>query len=132
MDNSLPQCEPDFNFLRLRRRDREEVDRWFGVFSDPVYSFIFYRVGRGADLAGDVAQETFVTALETMDRFDPDRGEMFPWLMHIARNCIRKALRRRGKDGIRTDFWKTVDRRLARAMTNLDSGILPEELLERK
>jgi RNA polymerase sigma-70 factor (ECF subfamily) len=132
MNNTSPNSDRDIDFRRLRRRDKEEVDRWFDIFSDPVYGFIFYRVGRDADLAGDIAQETFFTALETMDRFDPDRGEMFPWLTHIARNCIRKALRRRGKDVMLPDFWKTVDRQLTRAIANLDLEILPEELLEQK
>ena len=132
MNGTDAQSEPEIDFRRLRLRDREEVVRWFEAYSDPVYGFIFYRVGRDADLAGDVAQETFVTALETIERFDPRRGEMFPWLTHIARNCIRKALRRRGKDGALPDFWNTVDRQLTKAITNLDSNILPEEILEQK
>jgi RNA polymerase sigma-70 factor (ECF subfamily) len=132
VNDTPPKSEPEIDFHRLHRRDREEVVRWFDAFSDPVYGFIFYRVGRDADLAGDVAQETFVTALETIDRFDPRRGEMFPWLTHIARNCIRKALRRRGKDGALPGFWETVDRQLPRAIHDPGSNILPEELLERK
>ncbi len=132
MNKTAPQSEPEIDFRRLRRREREEVVRWFDSFSDPVYGFIFYRVGRDADLAGDVAQETFVTALETIDRFDPARGEMFPWLTHIARNCIRKALRQRNRDSALSDFWENVDRRLPRALTDLGSSILPGELLERK
>jgi len=91
MDRTTAQSEPEIDYRRLRLRDNEEVVRWFDTYSDPVYGFIFYRVGRDADLAGDVAQETFVTALETIDRFDPRRGEMFSWLTHIARNCIRKS-----------------------------------------
>ena len=106
--------------------------RWFDRFADPVYGFILYRVGRDAKLAEEVAQETFVTALETIDRYDPDRGEMFPWLTYIARNCIRKALRRRSRNSALTDLWETVDHKLTRAITDLDSNILPEELLERK
>ena len=132
MKGTTPPSESSVHFDRLRRRDKEEVDRWFDSFADPVYGFIFYRVGRDADLAGDVAQETFVIALQTIDRFDPSRGEMFPWLTHIARNCIRKALRRRGRDSALPDFWETVDRRLTNGMTDLGLDILPEELLERK
>jgi RNA polymerase sigma-70 factor (ECF subfamily) len=131
MNGTTGQSEPGIDYRRLRLRDKEEIVRWFDAFSDPVYGFIFYRVGRDADLAGDVAQETFVTALEAIHRFDPGRGEMFPWLTHIARNCIRKALRRRRKDSALPDFWKNVDRQLIGMMTNLDSNI-PEELLERK
>jgi RNA polymerase sigma-70 factor, ECF subfamily len=132
MNRTTAQSEPKIDFLRLRRRDKEEVVRWFNTYSDPVYGFIFYRVGRDADLAGDVAQETFVTALETIDRFDPSRGEMFPWLTHIARNCIRKILRRRGIDDALPDFWETVDHKLTRAITGIGSDIFPEELLVRK
>ena len=129
MNRTNVQSEPEIDYLRLRLRNKEEVVRWFDAYSDPVYGFIFYRVGRDADLAGDVAQETFVTALETIDRFDPRRGEMFPWLTHIARNCIRKVLRRRGRDGFLPDFWKTVDYKLSRAVTGIGSDIFPEELL---
>jgi RNA polymerase sigma-70 factor (ECF subfamily) len=132
VNRTTAQSIPDIDFRRLRRRDREEVVRWFDAYSDPVYGFIFYRVGRDADLAGDVAQETFVTALETIERFDPCRGEMFPWLTHIARNCIRKALRSRGRDGRLPDFWETVDHKLARAITGMGSDIFPEELLAQK
>jgi RNA polymerase sigma-70 factor, ECF subfamily len=132
MDETTHQSEPEIDFERLRRREKEEVVRWFNSFANPVYGFIFYRVGRNADLAGDVAQETFVTALETIDRFDPSRGEMFPWLTYIARNCIRKSLHRKNKNGALPDFWDAIDHQLTKAITDLNSSILPEELLEQK
>jgi RNA polymerase sigma-70 factor (ECF subfamily) len=132
MNETPAQHEPEIDWGRLRQRKADEVDRWFEAFADPVYAFIFYRVGRDADLAGDVAQETFVTALETIERFDPDRGRMFPWLTHIARNRIRGALRRRGRDAARPDFWDTVDRRLLRAVTDLGTERIPGELLEQR
>lgn len=131
MNKTPTQPEPKIDFRRLRRRDSEEVDRWFNTFADPVYGFIFYRVGRDADLAGDVSQETFVTALETIDQFDPDRGEMFPWLTYIARNCIRKVLRKRGKDSVLPDFWEAVDRLLTRSVAD-EGNVLIEEQLEKK
>jgi RNA polymerase sigma-70 factor (ECF subfamily) len=129
MKRTQKDCEANLDFNRLRRREKGEVDRWFDTYADPVYAFIFYRTGRDADLAGDVAQETFVTALETIERFDPRRGQMFPWLTHIARNCIKKARRRQGRDDTPPDFWETVDRRLLRAVTEPGSASLPEDLL---
>lgn len=132
MYSKTPQSESKIDFRRLHRRDREEVVRWFESYADPVYGFIFFRVGRDADLAGDVAQETFLTALETIDRFDPAKGEMFPWLTYIARNCIRKALRRESKDRTLPDFWETVDRRLSKTLTEQGTNNISEELLEQK
>jgi RNA polymerase sigma-70 factor, ECF subfamily len=131
MNKTPTQSEPKIDFRKLRRRDGEEVDRWFNTFADPVYGFIFYRVGKDADLAGDVSQETFVTALETINQFDPDRGEMFPWLTYIARNCIRKALRKRGKDGTLPDFWEEVDRLLPKSVVD-EGNVLIEEQLQKK
>lgn len=132
MNKASSQSESKLDVTRLCRREKDEVDRWFSTFADPVYAFILYRVGRDADLAGDVAQETFVAALERIERFDAARGEMFPWLTHIARNCIRKALRRRGRDVTLPQFWETVDRRLLQAVTDLGTNSLPEALLEQK
>ena len=125
------QTESEIDFNRLRSREQAEVVRWFDLFADPVYGFIFYRVGKDTDLAGDVAQETFATALETIDRFNPDRGEMFPWLTHIARNCIRKTLRKQGKENVLPDFWEAIDRLLTKSITD-EGSILPEEQLEKK
>jgi RNA polymerase sigma-70 factor, ECF subfamily len=131
MNKKPTQSEPKMDFQKLRHRDNEEVGRWFNAFADPVYGFIYYRVGKDPDLAGDVSQETFVTALETIDQFDPARGEMFPWLTYIARNCIRKVLRKRGKGCNLPDFWEAVDRLLTRSVAN-EGNILLEEEFEKK
>jgi RNA polymerase sigma-70 factor (ECF subfamily) len=116
----------------MRLESRQAVESWFDAYADPIYSFIYYRVGKNADLAADVAQETFVTALGKIRQFDPARGEMFPWLTYHARNCIRKALRRRRRQVTLPDFWGNVDRRLAKALCDLAAEPLPDEVLERK
>lgn len=132
MTNTKSKSEPKINFKLLRKRDKKEITIWFDSYADPVYGFIYYRVGKDSELAGEAAQETFVTALENIDKYDPARGEMFPWLTYIARNCIRKVMRRRGKTGEMTDFWEIVDHKLIKTVTDLDSDIIPEELLQQK
>ncbi len=132
MRNSHAKSESEISFKKLRKRDRKEVTRWFDTYADPVYGFIYYRVGGDADLAGEAAQETFATALERIDKYDSCRGEMFPWLTYIARNSIRKVLRGKGNVIERVDFWEKLDRNLIKAVSDLDSSIIPEELLLRK
>jgi hypothetical protein len=51
MNRTTVQSEPEIDFRRLHQRDREEVVRWFDAYSDPVYGFIFYWVGRDAYIA---------------------------------------------------------------------------------
>lgn len=132
MSHSPEQPEPVLDLEALRRRRPDAVGTWFNTYADAVYAFVFYRVGKDPDLAADVAQDTFVTALGKIRDFDPERGEMFPWLTYIARNRIRKTVRRRLRHRTVSDFWDVVDRRLTRALSELGESPLPDELLERK
>lgn len=132
MTKTLPKSEPEINYKRLCKRDKKEIELWFHSYADPVYGFIYYRVGKDADLAGEASQETFVTALEKINEFDPARGEMFPWLTYIARNCIRKVMRKHGMACNLIIFWETVDENLVKTVTNLDSNNIPEDVLQQK
>jgi RNA polymerase sigma factor (sigma-70 family) len=46
------------------------------------------------DAAADCAQETFVSAWKSRDKFDPARGNMGAWLLGIARYRVIDAYRR--------------------------------------
>jgi RNA polymerase sigma-70 factor (ECF subfamily) len=120
----------DLDGLRCRRA--EAIDAWFATYADPVYAFILYRVDRNPDLAADVAQDTFVTALTRIEDFDPERGEMLPWLTYTARNCIRKALRQEARYATVSDLWERIDARLAAALSELGEAPLPHQALERE
>jgi RNA polymerase sigma-70 factor, ECF subfamily len=71
------------------------VEDWFYRFSDPLYTFVFYRVYANPDLAADITQETLVQALDSIHEFNPDRGTMLTWLTTLSRNIIRRHLRDR-------------------------------------
>jgi RNA polymerase sigma-70 factor (ECF subfamily) len=122
----------DLDLRGLRSREPGAVERWFLEYADGLYSFVYYRVGRDADLAADVCQETFVEALENFAGFDPGRGSMFSWLACTARNRIRRALRLKGRFSPGLERWEAIDRDLLRARDGIDPSPLPEELLERR
>lgn len=61
-----------------------------------VLRFLMLRC-RNAELAADLAGETFARALEAAGRFDPARSggtSAVPWLLMIARNALRASARR--------------------------------------
>ncbi|MGI9557921.1 MAG: RNA polymerase sigma factor [Solirubrobacterales bacterium] len=60
-----------------------------------VYGFHGYRL-RSKGETEDLTQETFERALKAWHRFDPDRGELRPWLLRIARNTYIDYRRRQG------------------------------------
>jgi RNA polymerase sigma-70 factor (ECF subfamily) len=126
------EATPNPDLGLLRQRAPRAVERWFREHADPLYTFVFYRVGRDAELATDVVQETFVAALRKIEDYDPRRGAMMPWLTYLARNRIRAALRQRSRTGAAGASWDEIDRRLLQAYRNLATAPLPDEVLERR
>jgi RNA polymerase sigma-70 factor (ECF subfamily) len=58
---------------------------------DAVWRYIRRRIG--ADLADELAAETFARAYEGWSRFDPARGDPRAWLFGIATNLLRRHAR---------------------------------------
>lgn len=59
-----------------------------------VAAYLVRRVG-SAELAADLAAETYATALRTRRRFDPAKGSARTWLLTIAHGRLVDAVRRR-------------------------------------
>lgn len=62
---------------------------------ESVQRYIRWRSGGIADLADDVLQETWLTAVRRIADFDSDRGSFATWVCGIAANVMRNALRSR-------------------------------------
>ena len=127
-----PSTTQGIDFRLLQNRQPEAVERWFLEHADTLYTFIFYRVGKDQDLATDLVQETFLTALRKIGDYDPQRGAMSAWLTYIARNCMRTALRRKERYESCSEFWEAYDRRLLAAYRELATSPLPQDVLEQK
>jgi RNA polymerase sigma factor (sigma-70 family) len=67
----------------------------FAVFyrrhEGPVLGYFMRRTG-DAELAADLAAETFAAALLAVRRFRPDRGDAVSWLYGIARHRLLRSL----------------------------------------
>jgi RNA polymerase sigma-70 factor (ECF subfamily) len=75
---------------------------WYADNFDRLAAYARWRCGGLADLADDVIQETWLTAVRRLRRFDPDRGPFFAWLCGIAANAARNAIRARRRQRNRT------------------------------
>lgn len=67
--------------------DAEAFGRLYGLYVEPVYRFIYYRVG-SRQLAEDLTSETFLRALRRIGKFTWQGTEFSAWLITIARNLI--------------------------------------------
>jgi RNA polymerase sigma-70 factor, ECF subfamily len=58
-------------------------------------AYVVWRCAGLRDVADDVVQETWLTAVRRIGDFNPDRGRFLAWLRGIAVNVLRGQFRRR-------------------------------------
>jgi RNA polymerase sigma-70 factor (ECF subfamily) len=67
---------------------------WYDESYDGLYAYVLWRCAGLRDLADEVVQETWLTAVRRIRTFDPGRGRFAGWLRGIAANTLRNHLRR--------------------------------------
>lgn len=78
----------------IARGDRFAFDQLYRSQLPRVYSVI-HRVLRDHAQAEECAAEVFVQVWKHGERYQPDRGEVLPWLLNMARSRAIDVLRRR-------------------------------------
>jgi RNA polymerase sigma-70 factor (ECF subfamily) len=68
---------------------------WYDDHAPGLAAYVAWRCGGLPDLADDVLQETWLTAVRRLRAFDPAAGPFAAWLCGIAANAVRNALRSR-------------------------------------
>jgi RNA polymerase sigma-70 factor (ECF subfamily) len=61
---------------------------------DELERFVLWRCGGRRDVADDIVQETWLTAVRRIRRFDPTRASFLTWLRGIAANVRRNHTRK--------------------------------------
>jgi RNA polymerase sigma-70 factor (ECF subfamily) len=85
---------PDEVLLRRASADPEGFGKFYERHERAVLGYFMRATGR-ADLAVDLAAETFARAFQARDDFDPVRGAATGWLLGIARHVLLSSIRRR-------------------------------------
>ena len=107
VSSAYPDAEARF-IEKLKAGDADAFDALVVRFSGDVYS-ILYRLTENAEEAGDLTQETFISALTAIKGFRGEAG-LKTWLFRIAINHSRNRFR----------WWK---RRRREVTVSIDSEI---------
>ena len=83
---------------RITERDEKALSKLYDRYAKLLYGFIFTIVKKQAE-AEDVLQELFVQIWEKASSFDTARGNVYTWLVTLARN--------RAIDRIRSKQYRT-------------------------
>jgi len=78
---------------RMASGDEQAFVTLFRRYQGPVYRFV-RQMGGSADTAEDVTQEVFIALMESSGRFDAERGSLKVYLYGIARNLLRRQIRK--------------------------------------
>jgi RNA polymerase sigma factor (sigma-70 family) len=101
-----PAGEFDLTDLEaIRRAGQGDSQVWESLvqtYGEAVFRLAYLLLGDPAD-AEDVAQEVFVRAFRSWDRFDSSRP-LRPWLMRITMNQARNRRRSAGR------YWAAIER----------------------
>lgn len=93
---SLSQAHERALIARAQRGDREAVAELYQAHVQPIYRYIFHRVGEAA-AAEDLTSEVFLKALEGLGRYEHRGAPLAAWLFRIARDRVSDHHRRRAR-----------------------------------
>jgi RNA polymerase sigma-70 factor, ECF subfamily len=87
----IPESESEQ--LELAKKDARCFGPLYEKYFGQIFRFIFKRVGGREEIAGDLAQMTFMKAMSNLHRYE-DRGLPFSaWLYRIAQNEVNMFFR---------------------------------------
>jgi RNA polymerase sigma-70 factor, ECF subfamily len=89
--------EPFVDPAAVARGEPAAIEALYRELHEPVYAFVYWRVGGVRQDAEDVTQETFVTALASIHRFE-GRSTLHTWICGIAKNLAFARMRGRTHD----------------------------------
>jgi RNA polymerase sigma-70 factor (ECF subfamily) len=112
--------------VALKLRDRfawcVAVDRHFRE----VYGFVFHLVGSDRSVAEDLNQETWLEAVDGIQRCDEANGSFRNWLFGIARRRVAIYFRRRASAGNST----LLDNQCGEVAELANRSVMPVDVLE--
>jgi RNA polymerase sigma-70 factor (ECF subfamily) len=75
--------------------DEQAWRTWYEESFEGLHAYLCWRCGGLRDLAEEMLQETWLTAVRRVRHFEPQRGSFANWLRGIAANVLRNHLRLR-------------------------------------
>ncbi|MBK8164981.1 MAG: RNA polymerase sigma factor [bacterium] len=102
---SHDDLELEKRWLQLARVDSDGFRYFFDRYHDHVFRYLAACVGN-EETAQDLTQETFLFALNHLDRFNWQRGSFGVWLFHIARRRILTRYRRSTRRASEVEFLR--------------------------
>ncbi|HEV8601610.1 MAG TPA: RNA polymerase sigma factor [Patescibacteria group bacterium] len=73
--------------LKAQSGDRESFGLIYGLYSQKIYKFIYFRIGHHKEMAEDLLSDTFVKAWLKIEQINSPKA-LSSWLYQVAKNNI--------------------------------------------
>jgi len=93
---------------KLRSGDRTAVEEFYNTYRDKLYSLVSKQVGGDRAVVEDLVQETFLAALNSLDKFRGD-SQLYTWLCGIAYHKINDFYRRQAREAKLGEVYLNVN-----------------------
>lgn len=80
----------------LKTKDRGSFDYLYKNYSAVLYGII-HRVISDDQTAQDVLQEVFIKIYNNIEKYSPEKGRLYTWMLNVARNTAIDKLRSKGE-----------------------------------
>ncbi len=80
----------------LKQSDRSVYNYLYKQYAASMLGVI-YKITGDMHTAEDVLQEVFIKIWSKIDQYDPCKGRLYTWMINIARNAAKDALRSKGE-----------------------------------
>jgi RNA polymerase sigma-70 factor, ECF subfamily len=81
----------------IQQGDRASLAVLYRRYLGGIWRYVHAHLPRDPAAAEDLASETFLAANQSMPTYDAAKGNVFAWLLGIARNKLRDHLRRNAR-----------------------------------
>lgn len=92
--------------------DERAWQTWYDESFAGLAAYVSWRCAGRRDLADDIVQETWLTAVRRIRCFEPEHGSFADWLRGIAANLLRNHFRKRNRAGKLRHFLNGQERAL--------------------
>jgi len=92
MGVKMPKLDENELLDMLRRQDRKAFNYLYDNYSDALYGVVL-KVVRTEEIAQDLLQDIFVKIWKNVEKYNPEKGRLFTWMLNIARNTSIDYLR---------------------------------------
>lgn len=122
----MPASPHDAFLEAVARRDRAAWGAFYDAHLHEIYSFVSHLMEGDRSSCDDLNQEVWLQAISSIERFDPEKGELRDWLFGIARRRVALHFRRLSASSV------SFADNLNDSMEPADNSLLfPEEIMER-